>query len=186
MFVNNVSLGLYAEAVQHEGYRDAKIRTVLDTVPDVLGPTGDKLDLRWQDRAGTNTAGGLRARVQQRLPARPRARLGHAPRIDDGLLGITVIGSITWQDEEGRALQRPWRAWSSPTFEIGSGKPIAAGIDGEALVLDAPLEFRIRPRSCGCASPASTRAPRPRRWPPRESARRGRAGANRHRPGPEP
>ena len=47
VFVNNVSLGLYAEAVQHEGYRDAKLRTLLDTVPDVLGPEGEGLDLRW-------------------------------------------------------------------------------------------------------------------------------------------
>ena len=38
VFVNNVSLGLYAEAVQHQEYRDAKLRTILDTVPDVLGP----------------------------------------------------------------------------------------------------------------------------------------------------
>ena len=42
VFVNNVSLGLYAEAVQREGYRDAKLRTILDTAPDVLGsqPSG--------------------------------------------------------------------------------------------------------------------------------------------------
>ena len=38
VFVNNVSLGLYAEAVQSEGYRNAKLRTLLDTVPDVIGP----------------------------------------------------------------------------------------------------------------------------------------------------
>ena len=41
VFVNNVSLGLYAEAVQHQEYRDAKLRTILDTVPDVIGPDGD-------------------------------------------------------------------------------------------------------------------------------------------------
>ena len=31
VFVNNVSLGVYAEAVQRQGYRDAKLRTLLDT-----------------------------------------------------------------------------------------------------------------------------------------------------------
>ena len=163
VFVNNVSLGLYAEAVQHEGYRDAKIRTVLDTVPDVLGPTGDELDLRWRGPGGHEHRGGAAVLVSNNA-----YRFGHAlgsgtrPRIDDGLLGITVVGAVSWQDEDGRALQRPWRAWSSPTFDVSSDKPIAAGIDGEAVVLDAPLEFRIRPRSCGCGSPASTRAPRPR------------------------
>jgi hypothetical protein len=37
-FVNNVSLGVYGEAVQHAGYRGAKLRTLLETMPDVLGP----------------------------------------------------------------------------------------------------------------------------------------------------
>src|SRR5690349_16396190 len=47
VFVNNVSLGVYAEAVQQSGYRDAKLRTLLDTVPDVLGPDREPLDLRF-------------------------------------------------------------------------------------------------------------------------------------------
>jgi diacylglycerol kinase family enzyme len=145
VFVNNVSLGLYAEAVQQEGYRDAKIRTVLDTVPNVLGPTGDELDLRWRGPGGHEHRGGAAVLVSNNAYRFGRAiGSGTRPRIDDGLLGITVIGAISWQDEAGRALQRPWRAWSSPTFEVGSDKPIAAGIDGEAVVLVAPLEFRIR------------------------------------------
>ena len=55
VFVNNVSLGLYAEAVQQEGYRDAKLRTILDTLPEALGPEGEGLDLRWRGRVATNT-----------------------------------------------------------------------------------------------------------------------------------
>jgi diacylglycerol kinase family enzyme len=47
IFVNNVSLGLYAEAVRRAGYRRAKLRTLLDTVPDVLGPGAGELGLRW-------------------------------------------------------------------------------------------------------------------------------------------
>ena len=52
VFVNNVSLGVYAEAVQRSGYRDAKLRTLLDTVPDALGPSGAGLDLRWTGPGG--------------------------------------------------------------------------------------------------------------------------------------
>ena len=44
VFVNNVSLGVYAEAVQREGYRDAKLRTIAETMPTVLSPGGDALD----------------------------------------------------------------------------------------------------------------------------------------------
>src|SRR5947207_6146433 len=47
VFVNNVSLGLYAEAVEHQEYRGAKLRTILNTVPDVMGPDDESLDLRY-------------------------------------------------------------------------------------------------------------------------------------------
>ena len=80
VFVNNVSLGLYAEAVQQQEYRDAKIRTLLDTVPDMLGPGGSELDLRWTGPGGHDAPRGCHgAGLQQPLPARPRDRLGHAP-----------------------------------------------------------------------------------------------------------
>jgi diacylglycerol kinase family enzyme len=146
VFVNNVSLGLYAEAVQREGYRNAKLRTLLDTVPDVLGPGGGDLDMRWRGPDGHEHRAGAAMLVSNN-----RYRLGRAvgsgtrPRIDDGLLGITVVGAPAGRGERTRAMQRPWREWSAPAFEVESERRVPAGIDGEALVLDAPLRFRIRP-----------------------------------------
>ena len=146
VFVNNVSLGLYAEAVQREGYRDAKLRTLLDTVPDVLGPDSGDLDLRWTGPGGhAHHSGGAV------LVSNNRYRLGRAvgsgtrPRIDDGQLGITVFGAPSGRGEGGHRPQRPWREWSAPSFEVDADRPVAAGIDGEALMLDPPLMFRIRP-----------------------------------------
>ena len=144
VFVNNVSLGLYAEAVQRTGYREAKLRTLLDTVPDALGPTGSELDMRWTGPGGQGHRGGAAVLVSNN-----RYRLGRAvgsgtrPRIDDGLLGITVVGAPA--DGDQRRVQRPWREWSAPSFEVEADRPLPAGVDGEALVLDAPLRFRIRP-----------------------------------------
>ena len=146
VFVNNVSLGLYAEAVQREGYREAKLRTILDTLPDALGPEGEGLDLRWTGPGGHEHSSGAAILVSNN-----RYRLGKAvgsgtrPRIDDGLLGITIAAAPTGRRNGGRLLQRPWREWSAPEFEVRAEGPIAAGIDGEALALQAPLRFRIRP-----------------------------------------
>ena len=146
VFVNNVSLGLYAEAVQREGYRDAKLRTLLDTVPDMIGPGGGELDLRWTGPDGHEHHAGVMVLVSNN-----RYRLGRAvgsgtrPRIDDGLLGITVVGEPSGRGEGGRMLQRPLREWSAPGFEVDADSPVPAGIDGEALVLDPPLRFHIRP-----------------------------------------
>jgi diacylglycerol kinase family enzyme len=139
VFVNNVSLGLYAEAVQRPGYRDAKLRTLLDTVPDVLGDGHDRRDgqpeLRWVEPDGSDHRAGAAVLISNN-----RYRLGRAigsgtrPRIDDGLLGITVL----------QLPQRPV-AWSATAFEVDADGPVPAGVDGEALVLQAPLRFRIRP-----------------------------------------
>jgi diacylglycerol kinase family enzyme len=143
VFVNNVSIGLYAEAVQREGYREAKLRTILDTLPEVLGPEGKGLDLRWTGPGGNEHSSGAAILVSNN-----RYRLGRAvgsgtrPRIDDELLGITVAavpaGGL-------RLIQRPWREWSTPAFEVDADAPIAAGIDGEAVTLDPPLSFKILP-----------------------------------------
>lgn len=143
VFVNNVSLGLYAEAVQRSGYRDAKIRTLLDTVPDALGAGGSELDMRWTGPGGHGHRGGAAVLVSNN-----KYRLGRAvgsgtrPRIDDGLLGITVMGAPS---DGQRHLERPWREWSAPSFEVDADRPLPAGIDGEALVLETPLRFQIRP-----------------------------------------
>src|SRR5581483_7160288 len=39
VFVNNVSLGVYGDAVRQPGYRDAKVRTLIKTAAAVLGPS---------------------------------------------------------------------------------------------------------------------------------------------------
>ena len=140
VFVNNVSLGVYAEAVQREGYRDAKLRTIAETMPTVLGPNGDALDLRF-----TGADGREHSTSAVVLVSNDPYRLGRAiasgtrPRLDAGVLGITVLGAGSG---EKRVQQ-----WSAPSFEVRSDGPVAAGIDGEALKLDPPLRFSTRPQA---------------------------------------
>ena len=92
VFVNNVSMGLYAEAVQSKGYRNAKIRTLLDTVPAVFGPSGSELDLQW-----VSPDGAVHPSAATILVSNNPYRLGHAvgsgtrPRIDAGRLGVAVV-----------------------------------------------------------------------------------------------
>ncbi|HEV7751647.1 MAG TPA: diacylglycerol kinase family protein [Baekduia sp.] len=146
VFVNNVSLGLYADAVQRKGYRDAKLRTLLDTVPDLLGPEATGLDLRWTGPGGHEHGSGAAILVSNN-----RYRLGRAvgsgtrPLIDDGRLGITIAGAPSGRGDGGRLPQRPWREWTAPVFEVDANHSVPAGIDGEAATLEPPLRFHIRP-----------------------------------------
>ena len=76
VFVNNVSLGLYADAVQRPGYREAKMHTILATVPEALGPDAEQPN----PELGRTGGSGIRGRgshLQQRLSPRPRAGIGH-------------------------------------------------------------------------------------------------------------
>ena len=142
VFVNNVSLGLYAEAVQQEGYRDAKLRTILDTLPDSLGPEGGGTDLRWTGPKAPSTRPGRRS-------SSPTTSTGSAWRSGRGPGRTSTTGC--WESRSpprpraAAKTQRPWREWSAPEFEVDADGPIAAGIDGEALVLSAPLRFRMLP-----------------------------------------
>src|SRR5512132_3810158 len=47
LFLNNVSLGVYGEAVRRSTYRDAKTRTLFETAREVLGPSAAGLELRF-------------------------------------------------------------------------------------------------------------------------------------------
>lgn len=147
VFVNNVSLGVYAEAVQRQGYRDAKFRTLFETLSQGLGPGQAGPGLRWTGKGGHEHRSSAAMLVSNN-----RYRLGHAvgsgtrPRIDDGLLGIAVAGAPTGRGVgRGRLSQRPWREWTAPVFRVDADDVLPAGIDGEAAELDPPLCFRCRP-----------------------------------------
>ena len=56
VFLNNVSLGIYGEAVRQSAYRDAKLRTLVETAETVLGPSGKPPALRLVDDAGREHA----------------------------------------------------------------------------------------------------------------------------------
>jgi hypothetical protein len=46
----------------------------------------------------------------------------------------------------GRADRFPsWSEWTDTTFEVQSDKPVEIGIDGEATILNSPIQFRTLP-----------------------------------------
>jgi diacylglycerol kinase family enzyme len=143
VFVNNVSLGVYAEAVQREGYRDAKLRTIAETMPTVLGPGGDSLDLRFTGADGRELKTSAVVLVSNDPYRLGRAiASGTRPRLDRGVLGIAVLGAGAARNGEKRVQQ-----WSASSFEVSSDEPVAAGVDGEALKPDPPLRFRTKPQA---------------------------------------
>ena len=78
LFLNNVSLGIYGDAVRQPAYRDAKARTLLETAAHVLGPSAAAVDLQLvDDRGRPHLQPRRRARVEQPLLARTAACARH-------------------------------------------------------------------------------------------------------------
>jgi diacylglycerol kinase family enzyme len=145
VFVNNVSLGVYANAVSRDGYREAKLRTLLEILADTLGPEGEPRQLRWsadEGRPETSEALLLVSNNEYRLG--PQVGSGTRPRLDSGELGIVdFMPPIPGEKlSRGRCREMVARA-----LTVEADEPVAAGVDGEALSLEPPLRFRVRPRA---------------------------------------
>ncbi|HET6997240.1 MAG TPA: diacylglycerol kinase family protein [Solirubrobacterales bacterium] len=142
VFVNNVSLGVYAEAVSQERYRESKLPTLLNTLTDTLGPDGEPAQLHWTDPGGaeqTSTALMLVSNNVYLLGPRPGS--GTRPRLDEGVLGIVDFHPPA----PGSGQPARWRRLSASELEVECEEPVPLGIDGEAVTLEPPLRFRVRP-----------------------------------------
>jgi diacylglycerol kinase family enzyme len=155
VFVNNATAGLYAKIVQSPAYRDRKVGTALELLPTMLGPDATPLDLRF-----TGPDGSEHASAHLILVSNDPYELGSGEgfgsrrRIDAGNLGIVAatfrtsgeIARLVEAEAAGRSWRPPgWVEWAGASFRLHSGQPVEVGIDGEALVLDPPIEFRTLP-----------------------------------------
>ena len=141
LFLNNVSLGIYGDAVRSPAYRDAKVRTLLETVAGVMGPSAEAPELRLVDdldREHRHLAVVLVSNNPYALDS-PLAR-GTRATLGGGQLGIIVVDAVP-----GDSPSAPARAWTTPGLEVSAPAPVHAGVDGEAVDLSPPLRFAIRP-----------------------------------------
>jgi diacylglycerol kinase family enzyme len=148
LFLNNVSLGLYARLVHrrehHRRRRDAlaRLRALVLTLKD-----------RRRRQRFTIDCEAVRARlvlVANNDYSLDLLSLGERERLDEGLLHLYVphgFRRITWDER------------SCTELEIGSPLPrIRTAVDGEPVELDSPVRFRIQPRALRVLVP---RAPEP-------------------------
>lgn len=146
-FVNNCSVGVYAEAVQRNEYRDAKLRTLLTTATQALGPSEEvDLDYAWFGADGERESGAAVILVSNNVYRLGKAiGSGTRPRMDAGTLGIGVLRAPGSAD--GQPTRPLWSTWSAAEFGVEAHGSVNVGVDGEAMTLPAPLQFSVRPRA---------------------------------------
>jgi len=147
-FVNNASFGAYADIVQTPAYRDDKLGTTLNLLPDLLqGHRGARL---------AGLADGTQISAPQALlvannpyGAGDIAGLSRRTRLDGGTLGVIAVqvGSA----RQAVSLLRGTRSaglslLTTTKLVITADAPeIPAGVDGEAVLMPTPVLCTIRP-----------------------------------------
>ena len=139
LFLNNVSLGIYGDAVRQPTYRDAKARTLLETAAHVLGPSAAAVDLKLVDDQGRPHLDPAVVLVSNNpYSLEPPHAPGTRPTLDSGQLGVIVLDT----PRPGRG---PGRTWTAARLQVTAPAPVHAGVDGEAVDLTPPLDFVVRP-----------------------------------------
>ena len=148
VFVNNASFGAYAEVVETPAYRDDKLNTTLDMLPDLLqGHRGARLSARADDAEirspqallvsnnpyGTGDIAGLsrRARLDRGIIGVAGVRVRNARQAVDLLRGKKAAGL---------------KVLTTTKIEISAdAAEIPVGVDGESVSMPTPVTCTIRP-----------------------------------------
>jgi diacylglycerol kinase family enzyme len=167
-FVNNASFGAYAEIVQSPAYREDKVGTTLNLLPDLLqGHRGARLAAQ---------VGGTQFEAPQALLVANNpyetddiVGLGRRARLDRGMLG--VVGVMVRTAGEAVELLRGSKAvgvreLTTKQIEVrADAAQIPVGVDGEALTMSTPVTCTVRPGALRLWVPRDrpgTPAPAPR------------------------
>jgi diacylglycerol kinase family enzyme len=149
-FVNNASFGAYAEVVESPAYRDDKAGTTLQILPDLLnGHRGAKLSAHADETTVTAPQALLVSNDPYEIS--DIAGLGRRARLDAGTLGVIAVtvsnalqAVMLLRGAQGQGLT----VLTADEVVVEADAPeIPVGIDGETVVMPAPVRCTIRPKA---------------------------------------
>jgi diacylglycerol kinase family enzyme len=172
VFVNNASLGVYARVVQSDAYRDAKLGTWRQMLPEMLGRDAARIDLQFE---GPDASGWCHAALvlvsNNPYQLKPFGGAGTRPSLDTGRLGIVAvridnaraIAKLLTLRSLGQSRRvRDLLDWSCPKFEVRSRDgSVEVGLDGEACSFVPPLRFMSMPGALRVRIPPHARGVSP-------------------------
>jgi diacylglycerol kinase family enzyme len=176
-FINNVSLGVYAEMLGDPGYRRDKLRVAQAKLQAAFFDPR----LRRALRITPPEEAPLESVVAVVVSNNPYEfsrwdTFGQRHSLDAGTLQVSVLDAGTLDELErllagtllGAMELRPaLRHWTTGCLETGRvGELVRAGIDGEPVTLEAPLRFSVDPGALRVLLP--DKSPTKRQVPPLE------------------
>jgi diacylglycerol kinase family enzyme len=147
-FVNNASFGAYAEVVDTPAYRNDKLATTLDLLPDLLR---EQRDAQLAARADSTSIRAPQALLVANNPygTGDLAGLSRRARLDRGVLSVIAIrvksarqaaGLFRGRHASGLTLQT-----ARQVIVTANAAQIPVGVDGEAIDLAVPVVCTIHP-----------------------------------------
>ena len=169
LFLNNVSLGVYAAFVHDEAQR-TKNRALagLRMVPAVFGRSRRPLDLSFAVDGRREHHRALVVLVANNdYGFQTLADLEGRERLDEGRLHAYVIEAakrrtllaLLWRVLRGRVERAAgWVEYAAESFRVEFHRPrLQAAIDGEPVVLEPPFDFEVRAGALRLLVPPSSR-----------------------------
>ena len=177
-FINNVSLGIYAEMLGDPGYRRNKLRVVQSKLQAAFFDPEIRRALRITPPEEAPLTGVVALVVSNNPYEFARwDSLGQRHRLDTGTLQVSVLDASTLDELErllagtllGTIKFRPaLRHWTSERLDMGVlGERVRAGVDGEPITFEAPLRFSVAPGGLRVLVPGGL--PADRQVPPLEA-----------------
>ncbi len=157
LFVNNVSLGIYATIVQSEDYRENKTEVSMAMAAELLGHQGEGFDLQYTTPDGKDIEDAFLIMVSNNPYVLGVKRdVSQRRQMDGGVLGVFAVSTrtaaqaahlLTMSAIGLRKANPYWHEFTADAFEVRSPSGAAfMGVDGEAFQSSTPLQFAIHPR----------------------------------------
>jgi diacylglycerol kinase family enzyme len=170
-FINNVSLGVYAEMLGDPRYREDKLGVAQAKLQAAFSDPGLRRPLRITPPDEAPLEGVVAVVVSNNPYEFARLdSLGQRHRLDTGTLQVSVLDASTLDELErlltgtllGTIEFRPTlRHWTSERLETGVlGEVVRAGVDGEPITFEAPLRFSVDPGALRVLVPEGSLASR--------------------------
>ena len=141
LFLNNVSFGIYADAIARTGYREHKAESLAEAAKEDVEDPDSRLSIQDPDGTIYDDFGVLLAsnNPYQFIGAPDFAG---RPRLDTGTLGVILTNR---ESLGGVGLRHPdVKRWSAPQITVDSThKKVHVGIDGSLHKVKAPIDIHI-------------------------------------------
>ncbi|MGI9641146.1 MAG: diacylglycerol/lipid kinase family protein [Acidimicrobiia bacterium] len=159
-FLNNVSFGVYAQAVHRDEYRENTEETMAAVLSEAAANVENQAVIRYATPNGQRHDHApllLISNNPYQMTGPPD--YGRRLRLDAGRLGVGAVTNLPEDSDLGSLTLeqlRTLQSWETRSIRLESDEPILAGLDGEALEFDSPLDISVRPKGLRVLVPRST------------------------------